>query len=71
MGENICKLRGQQEINLQDIQKAYVAQYKKKKHKHSNQKMGRISKQTFLQRRQTDGPKASEAYEFLHISWMF
>ena len=31
MGENICKLRGQQEINLQDIQKAYVAHYKKKK----------------------------------------
>ena len=30
MGENICKLRGQQEINLQDIQKAYVAHYKKK-----------------------------------------
>ena len=29
MGENICNLRGQQEINLQGIQKAYVANYKK------------------------------------------
>ena len=67
MGENVCKQRGQQEINLQNTQKAYAAQYQEKT-KHSNQKMGRISKQTFLQRRQTDGPKASEAYEFLHIN---
>ena len=67
MGENVCKQRGQQEINLQNTQKAYAAQYQEKT-KHSNQKIGRISRQTFLQRRQTDGPKASEAYEFLHIN---
>ena len=37
-----------------------------KKNKQRNQKMGRRSKQTFLQRRHTDGQKAQE--KMLHIA---
>ena len=40
-------------INLQNIQAAHEAQYQK--NKRPNQKMGQRSKQTFLQRRHTDG----------------
>ena len=40
-------------INLQNIQAAHVAQYQK--NKQSNQKMDQRTKQTFLQRRHTDG----------------
>ena len=40
-------------ISLQNIQVAHAAQYQK--NKQPNQKMGRRPKQTFLQRRQTDG----------------
>ena len=39
-------------INLQNIQAAYTSQYQK--NKQANQEVGK-SKQTFLQRRQTDG----------------
>ena len=42
-------------INLQNIQTDHAAQYKKRK---PNQKMGGRSKQTFLQRRHTDGQLA-------------
>ena len=48
-----------QEINFQNIQPAHVALCQEKTKAH-NQKMGRRSKQTFLQRRQTDGKKAHE-----------
>ena len=41
MGENICKWCDWQGINLQNIQTAHAAQYKKKKF---NQKMGRRPK---------------------------
>ena len=40
-------------INLQNIQAAYAAQYQK--NKQPNQKVGKRPKQTFLQRRHTDG----------------
>ena len=40
-------------INLQNIQVAYVTQYQR--NKQPNQKMGKRPKQTFLQRRHTDG----------------
>ena len=48
MGENICKRSNGQRINLQNIQAAHAAQYQK--NKQPNPKMGRRSKQTFLQR---------------------
>ena len=54
MGENIQKWWDQQRINFQNIQTGHTAQYKK----NSIQKMDRRSKQTFLQRRHTDGQKA-------------
>ena len=40
-------------INLQNIQEAHEAQYQKSKQ--PNQKVGQRTKQTFLQRRHTDG----------------
>ena len=43
---------------LRSIQIAHAAQYKA--NKQPNHKMGRRSKQTFLQRRPTDGQKAHE-----------
>ena len=42
MGENICKWCDWQEINLQNLQTAYAAQYQK--NKQPNQKMDRRSK---------------------------
>ena len=50
MGENNSKQNNWQRINLQNIQ---AAQYQK--NKWPNQKMGQRTKQTFLQRRHTDG----------------
>ena len=58
MGENICKRSNGQRINLQNIQTARAAQYQK--NKQWNQKMSGIPKQTFLQRRHTDGQQAHE-----------
>ena len=58
MGENICKRSDRQGINLQNIQTACAAQYQK--NKQPKQNMGGKSKQTFLQRRHTDGQKAHE-----------
>ena len=40
-------------INLQNIQAAYAAQYQKSEQ--PNQKVGQKPKQTFLQKRHTDG----------------
>ena len=40
-------------MNLQNIQAAHAAQYQK--NKQSNQKVGKRPKQTFPQRRHTDG----------------
>ena len=45
-------------INLQNIQAAHAAQYQK--NKQPNQKLGRRPKQTFLQRRHTDGQQIHE-----------
>ena len=59
MRENIYKMKERQGINLQDIQTAHVAQYLKK-NKQSSQKLGRRPKQTFHQRRHTDGQEAPE-----------
>ena len=53
MGENNSKQTNWQRINLQNIQAAHVAQYQR--NEQSNQKMGQRTKQTFLQRRHTDG----------------
>ena len=58
MGENICKWCDWQGINLQNLQTAHIAQYQK--NKQPNQKMGQRPKQTFLQRRHTDGQEAHE-----------
>ena len=57
MGQNIWKQNNQQGINLQNIQTAHAANSKNKQH---HQKRGRKSKQTFLQRRHTDGQDAHE-----------
>ena len=57
MGENICKWSYWQRINFQNLQAAHAAQYQKKQ---PNPKMGRRPKQTFLQRRHTDGQQAHE-----------
>ena len=53
MGENNSKRSNLQRINLKNIQAAHGTQYQKKKQ--LNQKMGQRTKQTFLQRRHTDG----------------
>ena len=58
MGENICKQGNRQGISLQNLQTAHAAQYQKKKKK--NQRMGRRPKETFLQRRHTNGQEAHE-----------
>jgi len=41
-------------FTFKNIQTTHVAQYKKKKNRQSNQKMGRRSKYIFFQRRHTD-----------------
>ena len=54
MGENSSKRKNKdKKINLQNIQAAHAAQYQK--NEQSNQKVGKRTKQTFLQRRHTDG----------------
>ena len=47
-----------QRINFQNIQAAYTTQYQK--NKQPNQKVGKRAKQTFLQRRHTDGYQTHE-----------
>ena len=58
MGENTCKQCNPQGVNIQNIQTAHTTQYQK--NKQPNQKMGRRPKQTFLQRRHTNGQKTHE-----------
>ena len=53
MGENNGKLNNSQSINFKNIQPAHTTQYRK--NKHPNQKVGKRPKQTFFQRRHTDG----------------
>ena len=52
MGGNNSKWSNWQRINLKDIQAAHAAQYQK--NEQPNQKMGKRTKQTFIQRH-TDG----------------
>ena len=53
IGENNSKLSNWQRINLKNIQATPAAQFQK--NKWPNQKIGQRTKQTFLQRRHTDG----------------
>ena len=53
MGENNSKRSNGQRINLKNIQATPKAQ--SLKNERPNQKVGQITKQTFLQRRHTDG----------------
>ena len=53
IGENNSKWNNWQMINFQNIQAAHRTQYQK--NKQPNQKVGKRPKQTFLQRRPTDG----------------
>ena len=53
MGENNSKQSNGKKINLKNIQATPAAQFQK--NKRPNQKMGQRTKQTFLQRRYTDG----------------
>ena len=53
MGENNSKWNNWQKINFQNIQAAHTTQYQK--NRLPNQKVGKTPKQTFLQRRHTDG----------------
>ena len=55
MGENNSKQSNGQRINFKNIQATPAVQFKK--NKRPNQKMGQRTKQTFLQRRHTDGFK--------------
>ena len=58
MGENICKQSNWKEIDFQNTQGAHATQYEK--NKQSNEKIGRRSKQTFLQRKHTYGQHTHE-----------
>ena len=51
MGENNSKRNNGQMVNLRNTQAAHTTQYQK--NEQPNQKVGKIPKQTFLQRRQT------------------
>ena len=53
MGENNSKRSKRQIINLKNIQATPAAQFQK--NKGPNQKMGQTTKQTFIQRTDTDG----------------
>ena len=53
MGENNSKGNNWQRINFQNKQAAYITQYQK--NKQPNQRVEKRPKQTFLQRRHTDG----------------
>ena len=52
MAENICKQNNWQGVDLQNIQTAHATQYQ---HKRQQNKMGIRPKETFLQRRHTNG----------------
>ena len=53
MGENNSKESNGQRVNLKNIQATSAAQFQK--NKRPNQKVCQRTKQTFLQRRHTDG----------------
>ena len=53
MEQSVCKWGGQQRIEFQNVQAAHTIQYQKNKQPY--QKLGKRPKQTFLQRRHTDG----------------
>ena len=53
MGENNSKWNNWQRINFQNIQEVHTSQCQT--NKQPNQKVGKRPKQTFLQRRHTDG----------------
>ena len=67
MGENNSKWNNWQSINFQNIQAAQTTQYQK--NKPHNQKVGKRPKQTFLQRRHTDGQQTHERCSTLLIIW--
>ena len=69
MGENDSKGNNSQSIHLQNIQAAHTAQYQK--YKQSNQKTGRRSKQTFLQRRIHTADKHENMVNISHYSVQF
>ena len=58
MGENNSKWNNWQRINFQNIQAAHITQCQK--NKQPSQKVGETPKQTFLQRRHTDGQRKHE-----------
>ena len=58
MGENNGKQSSGQRINLKNIQAIPAAQFQK--NKRPSQKVGQRTKQTFLQRRHTDGYQTHE-----------
>ena len=60
MGENICKRRDHKGLIYKNLQTAHTALCQKKTPNNPNQKVGRRSKQTFLQRRHADGQQAHE-----------
>ena len=62
MGKNNSKWSNWQRINLKNIQATYTAQFQK--NKWPNQQMGQRTKQTFLQRRHTDGQMTNT-----HMKW--
>ena len=53
MGDNNTKRNNQLRINFQSIQAAYTIS--PRKNKQPNQRVGKRPKETFLQRRHTDG----------------
>ena len=57
LGENICKWCDWEGTSLQNLQ---IAHETYNQNTQPNQKMGRRLKQTFLQRRHTDGQEAHE-----------
>ena len=59
LGENNCKRSNWPRINPQNTQVVYEAQYRK--NKQPNPKIGRRPKETFLQRRCTDGQQTRES----------
>ena len=68
MGENNSKWNNWQRINFQNIQAAHTPQYQK--NKQPNEKVGKRPKQSFLQRRHTDGQQTHEKMlNITHEKW--
>ena len=60
MGENICKERHGQELNVQNIQTPHTTQKQQQQQTQPNQKTGRRLKKSFLQTNHTDAQQAHE-----------